>query len=237
MEVLDERVGTEEELMSMDELAIQDLGGVTEDGRPVSMAPVPLWETSTGERRMIHPWYVPTALRKRHKRQDRPDLIGKPVFSRYPVAAPKREGHKCLLHPDRPERALYDSWGLAYCMSAHMPSEYELIMHMQRCHQNEYKAIERHREETTRREEAEARRIQTEALLALAAGSRPSAPVQATAPTVNVETAGVATTEMATRFVAKEQLSCPDCDYVTPADSRNPTNSLRFHRRGKHGGD
>lgn len=155
-----------------DDMVALDQGGTTEEGQKVSLAPVTLYETRTGEPRQIHPWYVKDALKKRHKDPDHPELIGKPVFSRTPVARAPRQKHTCLLHPDRPERALYDSWGLPQCMTPHLASDFEVQRHMKNRHKSALETINAHRAEIERAEDRAERRAQTEALMALAAATQ-----------------------------------------------------------------
>lgn len=87
------------------------------------------------------------------------------VFSASPTV-PYHEGTiKCLLHPDNPNRELYDSWGLPVCMTATIASPGALVRYMDKRHHGEYEIIKDHEREQKRLEEVATSRAMTESMM------------------------------------------------------------------------
>ena len=64
---------------------------------------------------------------------------------------------KCLLHPDDPERSLYDSWGFAVCPKSNLTSQYQVTRHVQVRHRMEWQTIQDERARIDREEERKER--------------------------------------------------------------------------------
>lgn len=110
-----------------------------------------IYDTRTGERSRTNANMLPTQLSKQ-----RPD--GSQVFTlRDPGITPKRGTLKCLLHPEGPNRATYDQWGLGVCRKASLPSRQDVKTHMQNRHKREWATIEEERLRIEREEERELR--------------------------------------------------------------------------------
>lgn len=129
---------------------------------------VNLYETRTGEKRTINRVNLAEALNAKHKDRSFPEWVGKPLFSRRPTVEWVVGQYKCFLHPDQPQRGEYDRRGYPTCASGHLASEYEARRHMQLRHKATWAAILEQRSEEERKEQLEAQRQQTAALLALA---------------------------------------------------------------------
>lgn len=132
----DERVTTRETIRKGDEDFPADVDlQIQESGL------VPIWDVRTGEKS-----WTPKQLLPMQKAKLSPETK-KPMFTDVdPGITPVRGTHKCLLHPDDPNRALYASWGLPTCPKATMPSELQVELHMRKTHPIAWQTIERHRE-------------------------------------------------------------------------------------------
>lgn len=169
---------------------------------------------------------VPATMRKRHKDRDRPELLGKPVFSKTPVHEVERGHVACLLHPSRPEHDQYQRMGLKTCMTSSFASDYEVERHMRFKHKSEWAAISSMKAEADRLETKstaqatlEALQAQSAALLALAGGAK----LPTIAPSVPKPDRAI-----------PAQRKCPDCDFVTPEGHGAPQFVLGKHRKAAH---
>jgi len=71
----------------------------------------------------------------------------------------KRGGtYKCLLHPDDPNRAVYDTLGFPVCRKSNLTSPYMVKKHMKSRHPTVWGAIEDGRKEKERQEDRELQR-------------------------------------------------------------------------------
>jgi hypothetical protein len=113
---------------------------------------VELWNTKTGERSLSNRNMLPIQLRKKH-----PD--GTRVYTLVDPKIPQKRGsHTCLLHPDRPEREMFDGMGFPVCTKTNIPNEWQVEYgHMAAKHPKQWEAIQKMREEakTARREKME----------------------------------------------------------------------------------
>lgn len=109
-----------------------------------------VYDKRTGDRSKINNNWLRQQLMKK-------DEQGKRIFTTDPREAPKPVIHnvKCLLHPDDPNRELYDSWGLPVCDAAHLASEYERNNHMRFRHKREWQVIEEYRKEQKEKQDRE----------------------------------------------------------------------------------
>ena len=106
-----------------------------------------IYDTRTGERSLTNRNMLPTQLKKR--RED-----GTPVFTTIRSAMqPARGTHRCLLHPDHPDRAKWDALALPACRKANLTSPHEVRLHMQHRHRREWEVIEEERKRQAQEEE------------------------------------------------------------------------------------
>jgi hypothetical protein len=130
---------------------------------------VKMYDTRTGELSLCN-----RNVLRHHLEKKRPD--GSLVFTTVkPKFAPKRGTLKCMLHPDSPDREIYDRMGLPVCMKSNLTSPYQVIRHMQKRHKVEYATIKeeeaRIERERVRAERKQDREIQ-EAILKAASSSK-----------------------------------------------------------------
>mgnify|MGYP001563330414 FL=1 len=157
--------GNPEEAAQLQELEEQEGGPYELKPTGVQIShnsrPVTIYHTVTGEPRTM-PWlYAQTALLKKFRAKDGPGLADKFVFRAKPTVPWVLGSVKCLLHPDRPERNTYNSWGLPVCRSEHFPSNFEAERHMQTDHPSAWGRIE---EVNERKREDEDRHLQREGI-------------------------------------------------------------------------
>ena len=133
-----------------------------------------LYHTITGEAIEVKNTQVRPVLSKRHSNPNYPELFRKPVFTRRPTKKFISGTIKCLLHPDRPERAEFDRQGFPACLTSHIYSEYELRRHMQFRHKGSWESIQFETEQDTRRRSELLQQRQLEAMQALSEGRESS---------------------------------------------------------------
>lgn len=122
---------------------------------------VTIYHTQTGSPRRLPKLYARTALLKRFRLKDGAELAGRFVFVSKDPGIWKLGSVKCLLHPDRPERALYDALGYPICKSKHFPSEYEASRHLENDHNATFERIADIKQQEERDED---RQLQLDAL-------------------------------------------------------------------------
>jgi len=106
-----------------------------------------VWDTRTYERAPVLYYMLPSVLKRR--RQD-----GSFVWTTNdPKQKPKRGTLKCFLHPDSPDRKLYDTMGLRTCRKDNITNNYEVQQHMLKKHAKEWAAIETMIKEKERQED------------------------------------------------------------------------------------
>lgn len=134
----DIRIESEEEGMSSNLIELKSAGYTY------------VYDKRTGDKSKINNNWLRQQLLKK-------DEKGKRIFTTDPREAPKPVRHnvKCLLHPDDPNREMYDSWGLPVCTAAHLASEYERDNHMRFKHKREWEAIQRDRNEQKEKQDRE----------------------------------------------------------------------------------
>jgi hypothetical protein len=95
-----------------------------------------IYDSKTFERSICNRNMLHDVLNK--KRED-----GSRVFTTAkPKGKPTRGTHKCLLHPDQPQRKEYDALGLAVCKKSNLTSPYQVRRHMMMKHPAEWAAIQ-----------------------------------------------------------------------------------------------
>jgi len=114
---------------------------------------VSVWDTRTREYAPVLYYMLPAVLRR--KRED-----GSYIWTTNdPKVPPVRGSLKCMLHPDSPERSIYDSMGLRVCPKSNLTNTYEVTQHMQKKHRKEWLAIEDVRIRRERQEDRELQRF------------------------------------------------------------------------------
>lgn len=179
-----------------DAAQLASLDGATLELKPTGVQlneesqPVTIYHTVSGEPRTMPRLYARTALLKKFRAKDGAELAGKFVFSAKPTVPYVLGAVKCLLHPSRLERGLYDSWGLPVCKSEHFPSEYEAENHTRNDHATAWARMveirQRTREEEDRRVQLEALQTQNQLLASLATDRARTSSAVATDGTVAV---------------------------------------------------
>ena len=100
-----------------------------------------IYDTQTGLDSLTSVNMLPAQLRKR--RTD-----GSLVFTtRKPAIEPPRGTHKCMLHPDDPNRAEYTALGLPVCPKANLTSTFMVEQHMRHKHHTEWETLEKMRKD------------------------------------------------------------------------------------------
>lgn len=137
-----------------------------------------LYNTKTHEQVKVIGWNLEAVLKKRHK--EPAAWKGKPLFSRTPTGTYRVGQYTCMLHPSRPERAEFDIQGMPLCESAHLASEEQVFLHMERKHKSEWARIEKARiaKEVAKNQELQNKQIEAmTALIQAQTQSRVAVPV------------------------------------------------------------
>lgn len=131
-----------------------------------------VYDQATGDRSTVNNNMLKQALAKLH-----PDT-GKIMFALRPptrvtdgvrqVVVPFAGTHKCRLHPDDPERPLWDEMGFVVCTKDNLRTRHARDMHLRNRHKDEYKAI-KEREAEIERDEA---KLERRALLSVVTAGR-----------------------------------------------------------------
>jgi hypothetical protein len=119
-----------------------------------------IYDRVTRERSLCNRNMLPAVLKLKRD--------GKQIFTTEKLPPPWRGNFKCFLHPDDPNRAVYDQMGLPVCKKSNMPSMYQVEQHMKFYHKAEWAAIEARRmaaeREQDRQERAADRELQRQLL-------------------------------------------------------------------------
>mgnify|MGYP004452475027 FL=1 len=107
-----------------------------------------VYSTRTGDRSTVNRNMLEQQLRKKFE-------DGSYAFTtRKPEGIEPAKGKiKCLLHKDDPNRALYDTWGLAHCRKANIVASHDLRLHMEKRHRREWATIDGERQQLEKQEE------------------------------------------------------------------------------------
>ena len=97
---------------------------------------VTVWDKFTGEPSKINRNMLVAQLLKVNDEGVRCFTTVKPSFE------PWRGSTLCMLHPDAEERAMYDRMGLPVCKSGNLASNFQMRLHMQHRHKNEWAQIQ-----------------------------------------------------------------------------------------------
>lgn len=105
-----------------------------------------IYDTKSGEPSVINRNMLASKLKQ--KRVD-----GSFVFSMKQTVTPVRGTYKCLLHPESPNRANYDSLGFPVCRKCNLTSPFQVERHMQKRHKQEWETIKAEKEKQERQED------------------------------------------------------------------------------------
>ena len=112
-----------------------------------------VYHTQTGDRSRINSNMLAMQLTKTLEDGSRAFTTEKLPFE------PAKGSIKCMLHPDDPNRAHYDSLGFATCQKQYIPSPYQLQLHMSGRHRLENATIAEEAERAEKEEEREFQRM------------------------------------------------------------------------------
>ena len=128
-----------------------------------------IYETRTGEPRLVNNFNLGAALRKVHKDPTYPEYLGMPVFSRVPTKEFVQGTFSCWMNDGHPEVERYRRYlgaGFKPCIAAKLPSPYMAEQHMQKRHKAEYATIKAAEDREQRQED---RDLNRQVLVALSA--------------------------------------------------------------------
>lgn len=138
---------------------------------------VTIYQRETGEPRQLPRLAAEFALRKRYRDPTSP-LFRQFIFSATPTKTYHWGLNKCLLHPDNPQRAEYDKWGLPVCESAKLASPGEVRRHMELRHPSADKIIKAEQQELQRQQELAAQHALASSVLEALRGMGQNTSVQ-----------------------------------------------------------
>ncbi len=157
---------------------------------------VKVWDTRTFESAPVLYYMLPSVLRRR--RQD-----GSFIWTTNdPKQLPKRGTHKCYLHPDNPNRQVYDSMGLRTCLKANITNEYEVKQHMMKKHPKEWAAIEELKKDAERKEDRELQKLLLSNSISMVRPPPVEAPVLSHKPEAVTEASTIPALEIVPKEVA-----------------------------------
>ena len=97
---------------------------------------VTVWDKFTGEPSKVNRNMLETQLLKVNDDGLRCFTTVKPAIE------PWRGSTLCMLHPDSEDRPVYDRMGLPVCKSGNLASEFQMRLHMQHRHKNEWAQLQ-----------------------------------------------------------------------------------------------
>ena len=97
---------------------------------------VTVWDKFTGEPSKVNRNMLAAQLLKVNDEGVRCFTTVKPAIE------PWRGSTLCMLHPDSEDRSAYDRMGLPVCKSGNLASEFQMRLHMQHRHKNEWAQIQ-----------------------------------------------------------------------------------------------
>jgi hypothetical protein len=113
---------------------------------------ITIYNRITGEPSQTLKYMLASQLKKK-------DGAGRPVYTTVkPDVLPTKGTLKCMLHPDDPNRKHYTELGLPVCRKSNLTSPYQVLRHMQKRHQMEWKTIESEKQEVDKLEQREFQR-------------------------------------------------------------------------------
>jgi hypothetical protein len=127
-----------------------------------------IYDRRTGAPSVVNNNMLQQALKKLHPETGEIMYLHRPPANVTPFVGQL----KCRLHPDDPDRALWDQMGLPVCPKANLRTENNVLVHMKTRHKQEWAAI-KEREDRMEREEA---KLERRALLSVVTSGRVAPP-------------------------------------------------------------
>ena len=165
-----------------------------------------------------------------------------------PAIEPWRGSTLCMLHPDSEDRSAYDRMGLPVCKSGNLASDFQMRLHMQHRHKNEWAQIQDIEQQKVDEEERLVRQAlirantPTEDLsMPVAAVNEAAPPIEVAAPVIEEEEAVPETfvieTEVEPKRVKVEEMisACLFCEKPMKGRSvRQKNRNTRLHMSSAH---
>jgi len=106
-----------------------------------------LWKRDDNERSVFNNNALASKMQERFP-PDHPTMAGQFAWTATePLTPAKRGTTLCPLHPNRPERPLFDQLGYPSCPGDHYRNEYDAELHLQSKHRDTYRMISKSRDE------------------------------------------------------------------------------------------
>ena len=165
-----------------------------------------------------------------------------------PAIEPWRGNTLCMLHPDSEDRPVYDRMGLPVCKSGNLASEFQMRLHMQHRHKNEWAQLQDIEQQKVDEEERLVRQALIRAntptedlLVPVAAVNEAAPPIEVAAPVIEEEEAVPETfvieTEVEPKRVKVEEMlsACLFCEKPMKGRSvRQKNRNTRLHMSTAH---
>ena len=165
-----------------------------------------------------------------------------------PAIEPWRGSTLCMLHPDSEDRSSYDRMGLPVCKSGNLASDFQMRLHMQHRHKNEWAQIQDIEQQKVDEEERLVRQALIRAntptedlLVPVAAVNEAAPPIEVAAPVIEEEEAVPETfvieTEVESEPVKVEEMlsACLFCEKPMKGRTVKQKNrNTRLHMSSAH---
>jgi len=165
-----------------------------------------------------------------------------------PAIEPWRGSTLCMLHPDSEDRSAYNRMGLPVCKSGNLASDFQMRLHMQHRHKNEWAQIQDIEQQKVDEEERLVRQALIRAntptedlLVPVAAVNEAAPPIEVAAPVIEEEEAVPETfvieTEVESKRVKVEEMlsACLFCEKPMKGRSvRQKNRNTRLHMSSAH---
>ena len=203
---------------------------------------VTVWDKFTGEPSKVNRNMLAAQLLKVNDEGVRCFTTVKPAIE------PWRGSTLCMLHPDSEDRSAYDRMGLPVCKSGNLASEFQMRLHMQHRHKNEWAQLQDIEQQKVDEEERLVRQALIRAntptedlLVPVAAVNEAAPPIEVAAPVIEEEEAVPETfvieTEVESEPVKVEEMlsACLFCEKPMKGRSVKQKNrNTRLHMSSAH---
>jgi hypothetical protein len=203
---------------------------------------VTVWDKFTGEPSKVNRNMLAAQLLKVNDEGVRCFTTVKPAIE------PWRGSTLCMLHPDSEDRSAYNRMGLPVCKSGNLASDFQMRLHMQHRHKNEWAQIQDIEQQKVDEEERLVRQALIRAntptedlLVPVAAVNEAAPPIEVAAPVIEEEEAVPETfvieTEVESKRVKVEEMlsACLFCEKPMKGRSvRQKNRNTRLHMSSAH---
>jgi len=203
---------------------------------------VTVWDKFTGEPSKVNRNMLAAQLLKVNDEGVRCFTTVKPAIE------PWRGSTLCMLHPDSEDRSAYNRMGLPVCKSGNLASDFQMRLHMQHRHKNEWAQIQDIEQQKVDEEERLVRQALIRAntptedlLVPVAAVNEAAPPIEVAAPVIEEEEAVPETfvieTEVEPKRVKVEEMlsACLFCEKPMKGRSvRQKNRNTRLHMSSAH---